>query len=75
MDLLAAPGVSLLAVDEAHCVPQWGHDFRPAYLNLHYARKRMGNPPVAAFAATATEPVIRDTLDVLGAAAVGGSRL
>jgi ATP-dependent DNA helicase RecQ len=67
VELLAERGVSLLAVDEAHCVSQWGHDFRPAYLNLRYARKRLGNPPVAAFTATATEAVIRDILDVLGA--------
>ncbi len=63
--MLAAGGVSLLAVDEAHCVSQWGHDFRPAYLGLRYARERLGNPPVIAVTATATEGVIEDILKQL----------
>ncbi len=62
---LRATGVSLLAIDEAHCVSQWGHDFRPAYMGLGYARKQLGNPPVVALTATATEEVIADILDQL----------
>jgi ATP-dependent DNA helicase RecQ len=52
--------VSLLAVDEAHCVSEWGHDFRPSYLRLGRVRRALGNPPVAALTATATEEVRRD---------------
>ncbi|MGI8772943.1 MAG: RecQ family ATP-dependent DNA helicase [Acidobacteriaceae bacterium] len=66
LDMLAERSVSLLAVDEAHCVSQWGHDFRPAYLNLRYARERMGNPPVIALTATATEAVLEDIRKNLG---------
>jgi ATP-dependent DNA helicase RecQ len=64
---LAEGGVSLLAVDEAHCISQWGHDFRPAYLGLRYARERLGNPPVLALTATATENVVNDILTELNA--------
>jgi ATP-dependent DNA helicase RecQ len=67
LDMLAAGGVSLFAVDEAHCVSQWGHDFRPAYLGLRFARERLGNPPVIALTATATESVIDDILAQLNA--------
>ena len=52
--------IALLAVDEAHCVSQWGHDFRPAYLRLGGARAPLGNPPIAALTATATPEVRRD---------------
>src|SRR5688572_30633136 len=52
--------VSLLAVDEAHCVSEWGHDFRPSYLRLAEVRERLGAPPVAALTATATEEVRTD---------------
>ena len=52
--------ISLLAVDEAHCVSQWGHDFRPAYLRIGGVRGRLGNPPIAALTATATPEVRRD---------------
>jgi ATP-dependent DNA helicase RecQ len=62
-----AGGISLLVVDEAHCISQWGHDFRPAYLNVGYARKALGNPPVLALTATATEQVADEILDSLHA--------
>ena len=52
--LTHAGGISLLVVDEAHCITQWGHDFRPAYLGIGEARKTLGNPPVLALTATAT---------------------
>ncbi|HEX2203342.1 MAG TPA: ATP-dependent DNA helicase RecQ, partial [Longimicrobium sp.] len=57
---LAELEVSLLAIDEAHCVSEWGHDFRPSYLRLARARELLGRPPVAALTATATEEVRRD---------------
>jgi len=59
-DRLARLDVSLLAVDEAHCVSEWGHDFRPSYLRLGRVRRALGNPPVAALTATATEEVRKD---------------
>ncbi len=52
--------VSLLAVDEAHCVSQWGHDFRPDYLRLPEAIRACGRPPVLAVTATATRQVRDD---------------
>jgi ATP-dependent DNA helicase RecQ len=57
---LAGIGVSLLAIDEAHCISQWGHDFRPSYLRVAEARTRLGSPPTVALTATATPEVRED---------------
>ena len=51
---------ALLCVDEAHCISEWGHDFRPSYLWLGGARERLGNPPLLALTATATPRVRED---------------
>ena len=53
-------GVSLLAVDEAHCISEWGHDFRPAYLRVAQLREKLGSPPAVALTATATPQVRED---------------
>ena len=52
-------GVSLLAVDEAHCISEWGHDFRPSYLRIAQVREKLGWPPAVALTATAT-PHVRE---------------
>ena len=57
---LRAMGVSLLAVDEAHCISEWGHDFRPSYLRMRVVRDRLGAPPTMALTATATPEVRKD---------------
>jgi ATP-dependent DNA helicase RecQ len=61
-NLLRARKVELFVVDEAHCVSQWGHDFRPDYLALREAIDDLGSPPVMALTATATPDVIEDIL-------------
>src|SRR5712692_9716050 len=58
-------GLSLLAVDEAHCVSEWGHDFRPEYRQLGQLRKRYSHVPMLALTATATERVRQDILEQL----------
>ncbi len=58
--------VSLLAVDEAHCISEWGHDFRPDYLHIVQARTMLGNPLTAALTATATPQVQKDIVRLLG---------
>ena len=57
--------ISLIAVDEAHCISGWGHDFRPDYLHLRQARLTLGNPLTTALTATATPQVQRDILRAL----------
>ena len=57
--------VSFLAIDEAHCVSEWGHHFRPAYLDIPEARRRLGSPPTIAVTATATPEVRRDITEHL----------
>src|SRR5689334_24046771 len=60
-DRLREMGVSLLAVDEAHCISEWGHDFRPSYLRMRSVRERLGDPVTIALTATAT-PEVRDDI-------------
>jgi ATP-dependent DNA helicase RecQ len=63
---LRQSGVSLAAVDEAHCISEWGHDFRPAYLQLGERLRALGTPPIMALTATATANVRADILRFLG---------
>jgi len=58
-------GVSLLAVDEAHCISEWGHDFRPSYLRIASVREKLGWPPTVALTATATPHVRTDIVTQL----------
>ena len=65
MTLLRGLQISLLAVDEAHCLSQWGHDFRPDYLRLGRVREALGYPQTVALTATATAHVREDILATL----------
>ncbi|MDO9354047.1 MAG: RecQ family ATP-dependent DNA helicase [Solirubrobacteraceae bacterium] len=66
LDGLRKAEVSLVVVDEAHCVSQWGHDFRPDYLRLPSAIEALGRPPVLALTATAAPPVRDEIVTALG---------
>lgn len=57
---------ALVAVDEAHCISAWGHDFRPDYLSLGHLIRGIGRPPVVALTATASPPVRDDIINRLG---------
>jgi ATP-dependent DNA helicase RecQ len=62
INALGAATIALFAVDEAHCLSMWGHDFRPDYFRLNLVLEKLGRPQVAAFTATATPDVRRDIL-------------
>jgi len=66
LDALAQRRIDLLAVDEAHCVSEWGHDFRPDYLRLPEIAERLGRPPVMACTATATKAVAAEIVSRFG---------
>ena len=66
MDALAQAKVRLFAIDEAHCISHWGHDFRPDYLRLKEAVDRLSRPQIIALTATATAKVRSDIIDQLG---------
>ncbi len=66
IDVLAKRTISLLAVDEAHCISEWGHDFRPDYTRLAEFREMMRQPPTIALTATATPDVQKDIIRQLG---------
>src|SRR6185437_9059645 len=66
VEALGEATIALFAVDEAHCLSMWGHDFRPDYFRLNFVLEKLGHPQVAAFTATATPPVRRDILTHLG---------
>lgn len=64
-DMIGQSNVKLLAIDEAHCISEWGHDFRPDYARLGDLRARIGNPPTIALTATATPVVQKDIVQLL----------
>ena len=66
LDAVRAVRLQLLAVDEAHCISEWGHDFRPDYARLGQFRQRLGDPPTIALTATATPGVRQDVVAQLG---------
>lgn len=65
-EAMAQVEVKLLAIDEAHCISHWGHDFRPDYLRLKQAAELLGNPQIIALTATATQKVRDDIISQLG---------
>jgi hypothetical protein len=65
-EALAKSGVGVAAVDEAHCISEWGHDFRPAYRRLGARLRGLGSPPILALTATATDRVRTTIVNSLG---------
>ena len=72
LDLISSLPVALFAIDEAHCVSQWGHDFRPEYRQLSLLHERFASVPRIALTATADEPTRREIIERLG---LGEARL
>jgi ATP-dependent DNA helicase RecQ len=66
LERLKGFNINLIAVDEAHCVSEWGHDFRPSYLKIKEIRQTLPNIPMLALTATATTRVEHEIIDLLG---------
>jgi ATP-dependent DNA helicase RecQ len=66
IDFLKTQNISFVAIDEAHCISEWGHDFRPEYRNLRTIIEKIDNVPIIGLTATATEKVQEDILKTLG---------
>ncbi len=66
VEFLRKQKISFVAIDEAHCISEWGHDFRPEYRNLRNIIKQIDNVPIIGLTATATEKVQEDILKTLG---------
>ena len=66
VNFLKKQTISFVAIDEAHCISEWGHDFRPEYRNLKHIIEQIDNVPVIGLTATATEKVQEDILKTLG---------
>jgi ATP-dependent DNA helicase RecQ len=66
LDVLSKRKISLLAIDEAHCISQWGHDFRPDYSRIAEIRRHLKSPPTIALTATATKQIQADIIREMG---------
>ncbi|HZN48959.1 MAG TPA: ATP-dependent DNA helicase RecQ, partial [Ramlibacter sp.] len=71
LEMLLAHPIGLVAIDEAHCISHWGHDFRPAFLEIGHVLPRLGQPVVLALTATATDEIAADICQQLGIPAEG----